>query len=379
MQKFRGYFPIFKEKTYLDYASISPFSKLHKISFLEAYHFQEKFEENLIEKINFLREDLKNLICKFIGAESKENIALIPNTSFGISTLASGLNLKNGDRIAISSFEFPANVYPFLYLKSKGVEVDFIKPYKGVLSLKEIKKSIKKNTKLLSLSFVQFLNGYRANLEEIGDFCEKNGIIFLVDGIQGVGCCPINVKSSKIDGLSCGGSKWLMWPQGTGFLYVSDKIFEKIKPSVIGWLSVKNPWDFLNYKMELASSADKFEFGTINFIGFYCALEILSHFVKFKIDNIFNSTLNLRNIFYNEIKKLKIKTITPEENPSGIVTIETKEPEKLFKFLKENNVIISKRVKYLRFSFHFINKEEDVLNVIELLKKYKKTGRSADW
>lgn len=244
MQKFREYFSIFNEKIYLDYASVSPFSKLHKISFLEAYHFQEKFEENLIEKINFLKEDLKNLICKFIGAESKENIALIPNTSFGISTLASGLNLKNGDRIAISSIEFPANVYPFLYLKTKGVEVDFIKPNKGILSIREIKKSIKKNTKLLSLSFVQFL---------------------------------------------------------------------------------------------------------------------------------------IRNIFYSEIKKLKIKTITLKENPSGIVTIETKEPEELFKFLKENNVIISKRVKYLRFSFHFINKEEDVLNVIELLKKYKKTGRSADW
>lgn len=379
MQKFRDYFPIFKEKIYLDYASVSPFSKLHKISFLETYYFQEKFEENLIEKINHLKEDLKKLICKFIGAESKENIALIPNTSFGISTLASGLNLKNGDRIAISSIEFPANVYPFLYLRSKGVEVDFIEPHKGILSIREIKKSIKKNTKLLSLSFVQFLNGYRSNMEEIGDFCEKNGIIFLVDGIQGVGSCPINVKSSKIDGLSCGGAKWLMWPQGTGFLYISDKIFEKIKPSVIGWLSVKNPWDFLNYKMELANSAERFEFGTINFIGFYCALKILSHFEKFKIDNIYKSILNLRNIFHSEIKKLKIKTITPEENPSGIVTIETKKPEELFKFLKENNVVISKRLKYLRFSFHFINNEEDVLNVIELLKKYKKTGRSADW
>jgi len=374
MQNFRDSFPIFKKKIYLDYASVAPFSSFHRQAFDDFLRIQEKFEIDLIQEIINLKERLKDLISKFIGSEKRENIALIPNTSYGISIIASGLNLKKGERILIPSIEFPANVYPYLYLKSKGIEVDFIKPEKGLITLKEIKKYVKKNTKLLSISFVQFLSGYKANLEEIGKWCRENEIIFIVDGIQGVGSCPINVKESKIDGLSCGGAKWLMWPQGTGFVYLSNNLFKKMKPPVVGWLSVENPWDFLNYKMELAKDAQRFEISTINFSGFYCAERILSIFEKFKIENIYKKILNLRNIFYEEIKKLKIETITPEEGPSGIVTLKLEAPDKFYKYLKEKNVIISKRLNYLRFSFHFINTEEDVLKTIKLIKKYKNNG-----
>lgn len=374
MENFRKLFPIFKEKTYLDYASISPFSILHKKTFNFAFKFQEKFNCDFIKEINELKEKLKNSIKEFINAEKKDEIALIPNTSYGISIIASGLNLKKGDRILLPSIEFPANVYPYLYLKEKGVFVDFVEPNKGLITLKEIKKSIKKNTKLLSISFVQFLNGYRADLKEVGKWCKENDIFFIVDGIQGVGSCPINVKESEIDGLSCGGAKWLMWPQGTGFLYLSKDLFRSIKPPVVGWLSVKNPWDFLNYKMDLAEDLQRFEIGTINFYGFYCALKILLHFQKFGIEKIYKKIIKLRNLFYEGIKDLKIETITPEDGPSGIVTIKVENPEKLYKYLKFNNVIISKRLDYLRFSFHFINNEKDIKKALNLLKKYKNNG-----
>lgn len=371
MDNFRNFFPVFKEKTYLDFASISPFSLLHKNSFEEAFQFQEKFEIDILEELLSLKKELKNKIGILIGALEKDYIALTPNTSYGLSFIASGLGLKEGDRVLLSCGEFPANVYPFLYLKKGGVEVDFIRREKGMITLEEVKKNLKSNTRLFSLSFVQFLNGFMAPLEEIGKFLRERGIIFLVDGIQGVGCCPMDVQKYNIDALSCGGAKWLMWPQGTGFLYVSKNIFDKIKPPLVGWLSVKDPWDFLNYKMELSDSADRFEVGTINFMGFYCANKILSYFIKFGIENIYKKVLNLRNIFYEGIKELGFESITPEEGPSGIVTLKVENPEKLYNFLREKNVIISKRLEYLRFSFHFINTEEDVKKTLNFLKEFK--------
>lgn len=371
MNNFRNYFPVFKDKIYLDFASLSPFSLIHKNCFEEAYQIQERFDVDILEKLLSLKVELKSKIANFIGASKGDHIALTLNTSYGISLLASGLGLKEGDRVLLPFYEFPANVYPFLYLKEKGVEVDFLKPEKGLIALDQIKKNIHKNTKLVSLSFVQFLNGFMAPLEEIGKFLREREIIFVVDGIQGVGLCPMDVQKFNIDGLSCGGAKWLMWPQGTGFLFVSKNIFEKIKPPMVGWLSVKDPWNFLNYNMELSPSGDRFEIGTINFMGFLCAREILSYFEKFKIENIYKKVLNLRKIFYENIKEMGFETITPEEGASGIVTLKVENPEKLYNFLKENNVIISKRLEYLRFSFHFINTEEDIEKTLKLLKKFK--------
>ncbi len=379
MVSLRKEFPIFKEKIYLDFASISPFSKFHRKSFLEAYDNQREFKKDIKEEIEDLKKKLKDQIAKFIGAGGGKNIALTPNTSYGLSLIASGLNLKKGDRILIGDIEFPANVYPYLYLREKGINVDLEKFEKGVIDLKQLKKKIKIKTKLISISFVQFLNGYKANLKEIGDFCKEEGIIFIVDGIQGVGACPIDVTDANIDGLSCGGAKWLMWPQGTGFLYLSDKIFNKIKPPIVGWLSFKDPWDFLNYKRDLPETSERFEFGTINFMGFYCAYKLLSIFQEIGIEKIYKKILTLRKIFLDGLKELKIKKITPDEGASGIVTIKIKNPEKAYNFLKDKGIIISHRLGYLRFSFHFINNFEDIKKALYYLSLYKKTGRSAGW
>lgn len=374
MENLRNEFGVFKKKIYLNYASISPFSNIHLKSFLKSIKYQLMFNEDLDKNMEVLKEDLREKIAKFINAESKETIALTYNTSYGISSFASSIGLKKGDRILIYGSDFPANVYPFLHLKSKGVEVDFIKTKNFYFELKDLKNSIKKNTKLLSLSFVHFLSGYRAYLKEIGEFLKERDILFFVDGIQGVGACPINVKEEKIDGLSCGGAKWLMWPMGTGFLYLKPEILKNLSPPIVGWQSFKNCWDFLNYKYDFFEDARKFELGTINFNGFFCANDMLSIFLKAGIEKIFKKIIELRKIFLKEIKKLKIKTITPEDGESGIVSIEHRDFEKLYRHLIEKNVIISKRLNYLRFSFHFINNEEDIIKTVFLIKKFLKSG-----
>ena len=133
---------------------------------------------------------------------SGDRIAFLDNTTNGIIWLAQGIDWKAGDRIILNDVEFPANVYPFLQLKEKGVEIDFIKSTNGIVTAEEIINAIHPRTKLISISFVQFLSGYRIDLEKIGKVCKEKGIIFSVDAIQGLGAVRLDVEKFNIDFLA---------------------------------------------------------------------------------------------------------------------------------------------------------------------------------
>ncbi len=180
-----------------------------------------------------------------------DRIAFVDNTSNGLNILAQSIDWKKGDRILLNDIEFPANVYPFLNLKRLGVEVDFVKSENGIVTSDQIINSIKPETKLVSVSFVQFLSGYKIDLEKIGKYCRTNDIIFCVDGIQGIGAMRIDVKKCKIDFLSCGTQKWLLGMQGLAFIFVDEDFQKKMIPANVGWLSVENAWNLLDYKLDL--------------------------------------------------------------------------------------------------------------------------------
>ncbi|MFN3693408.1 MAG: aminotransferase class V-fold PLP-dependent enzyme, partial [Ignavibacterium sp.] len=152
-----------------------------------------------------------------------------------------------------------ANVYPFLNLGRFGVKVDFVESKNGIVSAEDIIADVKPQTKLISVSFVQFLSGYKIDLEKLGSFCREHNIILSVDGIQGIGALDFDVKKFKIDFLSCGTQKWLFGAQGLAFIYLTEELQNKLKPAYVGWLSVEDAWNILDYKMELKKSANAFQ------------------------------------------------------------------------------------------------------------------------
>jgi len=216
----RNLFPYLKNDIiYFNHAATGPFTKnlLDKISEV----LKEKSEKNIDDFSTFkeVAAETKSILASMINT-LPERIAFTDNTSNGFNILAQSIQWQKGDRILLNDIEFPANVYPFLNLKRIGVEVDFVKSENGKVSAEMIIDSVKTGTKLISVSFVQFLSGYRIDLEKLGQFCSKNGIIFSVDAIQGLGALTLDVDKCNVDFLSCGTQKWLLGFQCLFFFYI---------------------------------------------------------------------------------------------------------------------------------------------------------------
>ncbi len=370
--RYRQYFPITSTDIYLNHAALSPLST----KVLEAIHIlMEKRSSGIIEVFPEFIESKKRLkqnLATLIGAES-QNIAIIGNTSEGLNWLARGLPWQQGDRILLVEKEFPANIYPFLNLKDLGVEIDFVPVDNGHIHIGEIEKKIYPGTRLLSISFVEFLNGFRNPLKEIGQICKTKGIIFSVDSIQGLGALTLNVEEAGIDFLSNGGHKWLMGPLGCGFMYISSTIFGQVKPAFMGWLSVKDSWNFLDYNPDLLDDAGRFEIGTGNVLGITGLGVSTDLLLEAGVDRIEKHLKVLGGHLIDGLTDLGYKYIgssAPKEQ-SGIYSFTGPQEQEFFNYLQEKRIHISLRGDVLRFAPHFYNtigEMEEVLRICEAFK-----------
>ncbi len=374
---YRRYFPFLsKGIIYLNHAATGPLSKcvVQEIHDYLIAHSQSTIDTYKEDRI--ITENVRTMIAQLLNAESPDSIALVQNTSEGINIVANGLQWKEGDRIVVFSEEFPANVVPFFALKRKGVRVDIVPTNRGAITIDLLQEYLQPRTKLLALSAVHFLSGYKADLENIGALCRKEGIWFFVDAIQAVGAIPIDVRTMFIDALACGGQKWVMAPQGVGFLYVSERLHKVLQPPFVGWLSVQNPWDFFNYNQPHESSARRYEIGTLNYAGIRGLYQSLLLLSEVGISNIHKRLQELTSILVDELSKLSsVNIITPlsPHQRAGIVTVERtdgKSFKEAYQHLLDNHVIVSLRDEKLRFSPHFYNSVDELQKVISILKQF---------
>ena len=209
-------------------------------------------------------EAVRVAAAQLIGAQ-RDEIALMKNTSEGISTVARGLEWHPGDRIVAFREEFPSNYYPWLRLESQKCSIEW-------LSVDDPLERIDKacaGAKLLAISFVQYLSGLRVNLNAIGEICQRRQCFFFVDAIQGLGAFPLNVETAHIDALAADGHKWLLGPEGCAILYVRKSRQDSIFPEEFGWTTVAGYTDYSSRDMALREDAGRYECGTLNTIGCY--------------------------------------------------------------------------------------------------------------
>lgn len=368
----RNNFPYLKNSIiYFNHASTGPVSNLvaNRLSDL----LKEKSESKIDDYSSFLKvvDETKKLIADLLNCDA-DRTAFVDNTSNGLNILAQSIDWKKGDRILLNDIEFPANVYPFLNLKRSEVEVDFVKSENGIVTAEQIINSIKPETKLVSVSFVQFLSGYKIDLEKIGNYCRANKIIFCVDGIQGIGAIKLDVKKCKIDFLSCGTQKWLLGMQGLAFIYIDEDFQKKMIPANVGWLSVINAWELLDYKLELKTSANVFQGGTLNTFGIYAFNSSLNLFKEFGFDKIEMVVLSNTKYFISKLQNIGLDCLLSncsDEELAGIVSIKPKNPEAIFEQLEKKKIICSIREGLIRFAPHFYNTTEEIDKVVEELQK----------
>lgn len=368
----RSFFPYLKnEIIYFNHAATGPISILVKKRLLDL--LDEKTDKSSDDYNSFIKiaDETRSLLSEFINC-SPERIAFVDNTSNGLNIIANSIHWKKGDRVLLNDVEFPANVYPFFNLKRFGVEIDFVKSENGYVTADQVIDSVKPGTKLISVSFVQFLSGYKIDLEKLGKYCRANNIIFCVDAIQGVGAVNIDVQKFKIDFLSCGTQKWLFGMQGLAFIYVDETFQTKITPANIGWLSIKDAWNLLDYKMDLKTSARVFEGGTLNAFGIYAFNASLNMLHNFGFDKIENEVISNTKYFIKKLNDIGINCLLSncsENELAGIVTIKTGNPDIIFKELGKKRIICSLRENLIRFSPHFYNNFQEIDKVVDELQK----------
>jgi selenocysteine lyase/cysteine desulfurase len=377
LNEFRAFFPITKERCYLNHAATSPFSTrvvdaLHEYIDVRSVGRVDPWRENFAAG-----ETVRARIAELIHAPA-HRIALVKNTSTGFNILATGLPWRAGDHLLLNDIEFPANVYPFLNLRRLGVDVEFVKSRDGRLTAEDYVAAMRPETRLVSVSFVQFLSGCRIDLAPLGEVCRERGIVLSVDPIQGLGGMVLDVEAMGIDFVSCGGHKWLMGPQGSGFIYVSGALQDRLAPAYVGWLSVKDSWDFLDYRLDLLDSAERFEIATENWMGVRGLGASVGLILEAGRERVEAKILALTDRLVEGLEERGCRVLSPRGpgEKSGIVLFSAgADNEAVFAALSERKIDIALREGNLRCAPHFYNSADEIDALLDAVGET--TGRGS--
>ena len=284
----RALFPITERSIYLNHAAVSP-PPITTIQAVEA-QLKDVHENGSTNFRNWLavKEEARQLLANLLGARP-EQVAFMRNTSDALSTVANGLNWRRGDNIVTFSREFPSNIYPWLRVRDVfDVEVRMCEERRGRIDFAEFSSLIDHNTRIVAISHVQYASGFRVDLERLGRLARQHDALFVVDVIQALGVVPTHVEAEFVDVAAGAGHKWLLSPEGVGYLYLSDRARERIQPTLVGWVSVPNPDDYFNFEQGWSRGALAWETGTgpsALIHGFKASLDLLT---RFGVQNIAN-------------------------------------------------------------------------------------------
>lgn len=371
-ENIRKLFPITQKYAYLNSAAVAPLPTISA----EAVASQIlDVTENA--SLNFPKwVDTKNrareIIAKMLKVRT-EQIAFMRNTSDGFSTVANGLTWEKGDNIVSFQKEFPANFYAWRGLRDKyGVEIRLCPERNGRIDLDEFIGLIDSNTKLVSISAVQYGSGFRADLERIGRAAHGVDALFAVDIIQAFGVMPFDLPAQFVD-VACGAShKWLCSPEGCGIIYLSDRARERIAPTLVGWISVETPWDFEDLEQDYKPNALAWESGTGCSALFYGLEQSAKLLYETGAENIQKYLEELTDYLCEIISGLYYETVSSRETgeKSQIVCIKNRSgvtPIDIAKHLENQNIIISPRNDRIRIAPHFFNTPGEIEKLVENL------------
>jgi selenocysteine lyase/cysteine desulfurase len=374
-EEYRHLFPHTKLCTFLDHAAVPPQPTPVREAVYESIAEDELRQEVRWQKWMERKKKGLNLISTMINA-SPEEILFTGNTTRGFIILANGIDWHKGDNIVTTEGEFPANVVPWMLLKRLGVETRFAPHRDGRLLIEDIENLIDERTRLVTVSFVYWLTGFRSNLKALGELCRKKGIYLAVDGAQGVGAIPIDVQESRIDFLTTCGFKWLLGPVGSGFFYCRKEIVPKLAPSLTGYsgaISEGGSYMHPPTRVEPLNDARRFDDGSPNvpcIYGLTASVELLT---SVGIDRIERHLMNLTSHLIDGLEDLGYDLITPhdrEEERSGIVCFkhDRLSLKEIFERLRASKVMVSLKEGFcIRVSPHFYNNDKDIERFLEAL------------
>ena len=370
-QKWRSEFPVTETYIYMNHAGVAPLSRrvqdamtrfIEDATFHGAVHTDDWTET---------AEACRFAAAQLINANATE-IAFMKNTTQGILIAANGIDWQAGDNVVTTAVEFPANIYPWWSLKERyGVDTRMVPERDGRICPEDIASAIDERTRVLTISHVEFASGFRNDLAALGKLCRERDIWFVVDAIQGLGAVEVDVKSWNVDILAADGHKWLLAPEGAAIFYCADEKREQLINTNIGWASVVNPRDFLNYDLTQKPDATRFEEGSYNSIGLYGLKAAINLLQDIGIQSIETRILGLTAQLIAGLETKGYRVITPKRDAerAGIVIFgsERHTPTELYETLYTENIITAERGTGVRVSPHFYNTASEIHRLLEVL------------
>jgi selenocysteine lyase/cysteine desulfurase len=312
---------------------------------------------------------LRQQLAELINAPTSDDIALLKNTSEGLSLVAYGLTWESGDNIVSSNQEFPSNRVVWESLQEQGVELRQVELISSEMSPEQALEAVcDSNTRLLAISSVQFATGLTLDLQRLGRFCHKRGILFCIDAIQSIGALEIDVQSIEADFVAADGHKWMLGPEGLGLFYCRSELREKLRLNQFGWHMVEKSGDYDQRLWKPAASARRFECGSPNMLGIHALSASIGLFLEIGMSTIQQLVREKADYLIERLKTIDgLRIRDAGHRRSGIVCFEHVHipGEKLYSALNEKRVICALRAGAIRFSPHFYTTESTLEKAID--------------
>jgi len=340
----------------------------------------------------------RKAVADFFGCDETE-IALMQSTSHALGTFSQVLPLEKGDNVLVCDLEYQASVVCWKAASDRiGFEVRQVKTAGGVITASDFEKAMDEHTKVVLLAAVQEINGYRADVAEIGKLCHSRGILYIVDGIQEAGALKVNVRDLGMDIYCGGGKKWLGNPFGMGFLYIRKDLLDKLKPPYYSYYDIRVKKEFPDYisyledprrhpfdDYDLSEDASVFEAGGYgNFLGAAALAEAVKVLEDIGIEKIEAHNKGLNRHLYDELSAMGMKMQSPgdEAHMSSIIVFnfdglkdgKVDRERALLKYLQDRNILVSLRcstgIGGIRVSVHYYTTREDTDRLLEAVREF---------
>ena len=370
--QYHNEFNLTPEVIYLNHAAVSPWPSR------TAAAVASFAEENRLRGAQYypqwlvVEQRLRERLQRLIGARSFDEIALLKNTSEGLSVIAHGLDWRVGDNVIIPAQEFPSNRIVWESLAEYGVEVRAVDISATSDPESALLQQIDARTRLISVSAVQYDTGLRLDLNRLGRACEDAEVLYCIDAIQSLGALPLNVRSIRADFVVADGHKWLLGPEGMALFYCRRELFERLRLRQYGWHMVEHPHDFERRDWEAAKTARRFECGSPNMLGIHALEASLSLLEEIGSDAIAEKIMANSEYLIQQLSctgGFDVVTPIAPERYAGIVSVKplVTNVQEAHRRLQAAGVVCAVRGGALRFSPHFYTPREQLARALAVL------------
>ena len=376
-----SYFQLDKNIVHLNHAAVAPWPTVTRDAVIAFANENASVGSQNYDRWMQTEQQLKQKLALLINANSTDEIAILKNTSEGLSLIAQGLTFSKTDNIVIPAEEFPSNKVVWLALQNKGVETRLVHVQDAENPEQALLDAMDENTRLLSCSSVQFARGLRLNLPIIGQACRQNNTLFCVDAIQSLAAMTFDAQSCFADFVVADGHKWMCGPEGTALFYCRKEIQAELELRQFGWHMLKDAFDFSQqttaqrFGDRIIDNAQRFESGSPNMMGITALNASLALMLDINIEKIEAAVLNNANYLIEQLNAssdIRILTSTKANRYAGIITFQKSSVDtvKLYQHLQNQNVICAYRGDGIRFSPHFYTSNTAMDKALQLVQDF---------